>query len=129
MIEYRPYAASWLITCDRCGKLAHVATVKKEAQAKAVVRHWGWQTDTPHGDLCNDCARIVARERAANRPQSEAHPTMMPESDLWRKVILEEEEDLNVGQPHCERCGKPLPLIAVPRESGLYLCDECAQKK
>jgi|GEM_PF-3458200 len=126
MIEYRSDTASWLVTCDRCGKLAHVATVKKEAQAKAVVRHWGWQTDTPQGDLCSDCARLVAREQV--EPEAETHSLLMPEGELWRKIIMEEQEDLGSSRPRCERCGKLLSLIAVPHPSGEYLCDECAAK-
>ncbi|MBN1934110.1 MAG: hypothetical protein JW934_05575 [Anaerolineae bacterium] len=128
MIEYRPYAVSWQVTCDRCGKVAHVATAKKEAQAKTIARRWGWQIDTPQGDLCDDCAKAVARKQASAASAAEAHPLHVPDSDLWRRVILDDEQESSAGRPRCERCGKALSLIAVPRGTGQYLCDECAQK-
>lgn len=128
MIKYLPYAVSWQVTCDRCGKAAHVATAKKETQAKTIARRWGWQIDTPQGDLCDDCAKIVALKRASVPSEPEMHPVHVPDSDLWRKVILDEGDEESGGSPKCEKCGKPLSLIAVPRDSGQYLCDECAQE-
>ena len=132
VIEYRRYAASWLVTCDRCGKLEHVGTVRDEQKARDIVRRWAWELDTPNGDLCPRCAKIRAL-RGLDRPPEpdllQAWPAEFDarEGTFWSKVLSIEAGEYNAGtgQPQCERCGEALSWTVVPDDSGRYLCDDC----
>jgi hypothetical protein len=56
VIQHQCYANYFVVTCDRCGRLDSVGTVKTAAQAKQVAhRCFSWEMDTPDGDLCDRC--------------------------------------------------------------------------
>ena len=57
MIQHQPYANYFVVTCDQCGRLDSVSTVKTAAQAKQVAtQSFSWKMDTAAGDLCRRCA-------------------------------------------------------------------------
>ena len=57
MIEPNPSAHSWLLTCDRCGRLEELRTAQTEGQVAPKAARLGWEMASPHGDLCPKCAR------------------------------------------------------------------------
>ena len=58
MIQHHTYANYFVVTCDQCGRLDAVSTVKTAAQARQVANTMlSWEMDTPLGDLCRHCAR------------------------------------------------------------------------
>jgi hypothetical protein len=58
VIQHQPYANYFVVTCDKCGRLDSVSTVKTAAQAKQVATTcFAWKMDTAAGDLCRRCAR------------------------------------------------------------------------
>ncbi len=128
MIEYRPGTVSWLFACDRCGKIEHVATAKKEREARRVVQRWGWKLDTPNGDLCRDCVKVLA----LSEKRDVGHPVRASGADseggMWQVFLNDERGGEAGGRPRCEKCGRVLSWLATPRESGQYLCDECVQR-
>jgi hypothetical protein len=57
VIQHQSYANYFVVTCDKCGRLDSVSTVKTAAQAKQVANtSFSWKMDTPLGDLCHRCA-------------------------------------------------------------------------
>jgi hypothetical protein len=57
VIQQQSYANYFVVTCDKCGRLDSVSTVKTAAQAKQIANtSFSWEMDTPLGDLCRRCA-------------------------------------------------------------------------
>ena len=57
MIQHQSYASYFVVTCDKCGRLDSVSTVKTVTQAKQIANtSFSWEMDTPLGDLCRRCA-------------------------------------------------------------------------
>lgn len=73
MIQHHSYANYYVVTCDKCGHLDSVGTVKTAAQAKQVAhRCFSWKIDTPDGDLCSRCAE-ESRKAAQGRGRAESY--------------------------------------------------------
>jgi hypothetical protein len=57
VIQQQSYANYFVVTCDKCGRLDSVSTVKTATQAKRIANtSFSWEMDTPLGDLCRRCA-------------------------------------------------------------------------
>jgi hypothetical protein len=57
MVQHQSYANYFVMTCDECGRLETVGTVKTAARARQVaITSFSWEMDTPLGDLCRRCA-------------------------------------------------------------------------
>jgi hypothetical protein len=57
VIQHQSYANYFVVTCDKCGRLDSVSTVKTVNQAKQVATtSFSWKMDTDAGDLCRRCA-------------------------------------------------------------------------
>jgi hypothetical protein len=57
LIQHQSYANYFVVTCDKCGRLDSVSTVKTATQAKQIANtSFSWEMDTPLGDLCRRCA-------------------------------------------------------------------------
>jgi len=57
VIQQQSYANYFVVTCDKCGRLDSVSTVKTATQAKRIANtSLSWEMDTPVGDLCRRCA-------------------------------------------------------------------------
>jgi hypothetical protein len=71
VIQHQSYANYFVVTCDKCGRLDSVGTVKTEAQAKQVANtFFSWKMDTPDGDLCSRCAEAHDGSPAKRRVDS-----------------------------------------------------------
>jgi hypothetical protein len=75
VIQQQSYANYFVVTCDKCGRLDSVSTVKTAAQAKQIANtSFSWEMDTPLGDLCRRCAG----ERHGGSPdKGRAGPSIM----------------------------------------------------
>jgi len=57
LIEHDSYTSCFVLTCDKCGRLDSVSTARTETQARRIAATvFGWEVDTPLGDLCRTCA-------------------------------------------------------------------------
>jgi hypothetical protein len=73
VIQHQRYANYFVVTCDKCGRLDSVSTVKTAVQAKQVAhRSFSWKMDTPDGDLCSYCAE-ESRKGAPGKRRAESH--------------------------------------------------------
>ena len=58
VFTYQGTRRAHALQCDRCGAQDFITTAKDERRARDIAARWGWVLETPHGDLCPQCAGL-----------------------------------------------------------------------